>query len=156
MLCQFQVYSKVIQLCMCIYLFFFRFFSHLGYYRILSIVPCAIQQFLVVYLFYIPILYSDIILILCFLSLLFYESPSPLLCHRFVRETRLIVLENIPTFWISNYFCLGLCNLFLLPHISYKLVVISKALVRVRFFVGFFSGKNTLQVMLHTFFYITS
>ena len=24
-------------------LFFYRFFSHIGYYRILSIVPCAIQ-----------------------------------------------------------------------------------------------------------------
>ena len=26
-----------------IYPFFFRFFSHIGYYRILSRVPCAIQ-----------------------------------------------------------------------------------------------------------------
>ena len=48
MLCQFSVYSKVIQLY--IYLFFFKFFSHLGYYRILSRVPCRIQQVLV-YLF---------------------------------------------------------------------------------------------------------
>ena len=32
MLYDFQVYSKVIQLYTC--LFFFRFFSHLGYYRI--------------------------------------------------------------------------------------------------------------------------
>ena len=24
-----------------IYIFFFRFFSHMGYYKILSIVPCA-------------------------------------------------------------------------------------------------------------------
>ena len=30
MLCQFQVYSKVIQLYIYIYLFFFRFFSHIG------------------------------------------------------------------------------------------------------------------------------
>ena len=35
----FQVYSKVIQLY--IYLFFFRFFSNIGYYRILSRVPCT-------------------------------------------------------------------------------------------------------------------
>ena len=35
------MYSKVIQLYM--YLFFFKFFSHLSYYRILSRVPCAIQ-----------------------------------------------------------------------------------------------------------------
>ena len=27
----FQVYSKVIQLCIYMYLFFFQFFSHLGY-----------------------------------------------------------------------------------------------------------------------------
>ena len=33
--------------------FFFRFFSIIGYYKILSIVSCAIQQVLYVYLFYI-------------------------------------------------------------------------------------------------------
>ena len=27
----------------CIYLFFFRFFSIMGYYKILNTVPCAIQ-----------------------------------------------------------------------------------------------------------------
>ena len=48
-----QVYSKVIQLYTCIYSFFFRLFSHTGYYRILSRDPCAIQQVLVGYLFYI-------------------------------------------------------------------------------------------------------
>ena len=53
MLCQFQVYSKVTQLYIYIYPFFFRYFSHIGYYRILSRVPCAIQQVLVDYLFYI-------------------------------------------------------------------------------------------------------
>ena len=50
-LCQFQVYSKMIQLY--IYIFFFRSFSIIGYYKILNIVPCAIQQVLVVYLFYV-------------------------------------------------------------------------------------------------------
>ena len=36
------MYSKVIQLFnIYIYLFFFKIFSHLGYYRELSIVPCA-------------------------------------------------------------------------------------------------------------------
>ena len=53
MLCQFQVYSKVIQLYTYIYLFFFRFFSPISYYRILSRVPCAIQQVLVVYRFHV-------------------------------------------------------------------------------------------------------
>ena len=44
MLCWFQVYCKVIQLYIYIYIyiFFFRFFSLIGYYKILSVVPCAI------------------------------------------------------------------------------------------------------------------
>ena len=49
MLCQFHVDSKVIQLYTLLHLFLFL----LGYYRVLSIVPCAIQQVLVDYLFYI-------------------------------------------------------------------------------------------------------
>ena len=36
-----------------IYICSFRFFSLIGYYKILSRVPCALQQDLVVYLFYI-------------------------------------------------------------------------------------------------------
>ena len=36
-----------------VYIFFLRFFSFIGYYKILSRVPCAIQQVLVGYLFYI-------------------------------------------------------------------------------------------------------
>ena len=36
-----------------IYISFFRFFSIRGYYKIFNIVPCAIQQVLAVYLFYI-------------------------------------------------------------------------------------------------------
>ena len=42
MLCKFLVYSKVIQY-LSIYLFFLIFFSIMVYYRILNIVPCAIQ-----------------------------------------------------------------------------------------------------------------
>ena len=34
--CQFQVYHKMIQLFIYLYLFFFKVFSHLGYYRILK------------------------------------------------------------------------------------------------------------------------
>ena len=37
--CQFQVYSKVNQLHIYIYPFFFRFLSHVGHYRVLSRVP---------------------------------------------------------------------------------------------------------------------
>ena len=40
----FLLYSKVIHLCIYIYLCFFRFFSHRDYQRILDRVPCAIQQ----------------------------------------------------------------------------------------------------------------
>ena len=43
MLCKFQVYSTVIQLYIHIYLLFYRFFSLVGYYKMLSIVPCAMQ-----------------------------------------------------------------------------------------------------------------
>ena len=43
MLCYFLLYSKVIQLYIYMCIFFFRFFSHLGDYRILNRVPCAIQ-----------------------------------------------------------------------------------------------------------------
>ena len=42
----------MIQLYTYMYIFFFRFFSIIGYYRILSIVPCAIQWVLVVYFIY--------------------------------------------------------------------------------------------------------
>ena len=40
LLCWFHVYSKVIELNTCIYLFFFRLFSHTGYYRILNSLCC--------------------------------------------------------------------------------------------------------------------
>ena len=43
----FQEYRKVI------YMFFLRFFSILGYSNLLNIVPCGIQQVLVVYPLYI-------------------------------------------------------------------------------------------------------
>ena len=55
MLCYFQVYSKVIQLY--IHIYFFRFFSLIGYYKILSIVPCAIS------LLFIYFIYSSVYLL---------------------------------------------------------------------------------------------
>ena len=48
------MYGKVIQLYIYI---FYRLFSVIGYYKILRIVPCAIQEDLVVYLFYSRVLY---------------------------------------------------------------------------------------------------
>ena len=50
-LCQFQVYRKVIQLQ--IYIFFFILVSVTGYSTTLNIVPCALQQVFVIYLCYI-------------------------------------------------------------------------------------------------------
>ena len=52
MLYQFLLYSKVNQLYEYIYPLFFRFPSHLGHHRSLSRVPCAKQQVLISYLFY--------------------------------------------------------------------------------------------------------
>ena len=39
--------------CVCVCVFFFRFFYIIHYYKILTKIPCAIQQVLVAYLFYI-------------------------------------------------------------------------------------------------------
>ena len=52
----FKMYSKVIQLRVCVYtifVFLFRLFSILGYYKMPNMIPCAIQQALVAYLLYI-------------------------------------------------------------------------------------------------------
>ena len=48
-----QQSDSVIHTYIYIYIFFFRFFSIIGYYKILSIVPCAIQLVIVGYRFYI-------------------------------------------------------------------------------------------------------
>ena len=48
MLCQFLLFSKVNQLYIYIYLFFFGFPSHLSHRRALSRVPCAIQLVLII------------------------------------------------------------------------------------------------------------
>ena len=51
MLCLFLLYSKVNQFSIYMYPLFFRFSSHIGHYRVLSRVPCAIQEVLTSYLF---------------------------------------------------------------------------------------------------------
>ena len=38
----FKYTTKVIQLCIYLYLLFFKFFFHLSYYRILNRIPCAV------------------------------------------------------------------------------------------------------------------
>ena len=52
--------SKLIQLYIYVYPFSFRFFSHIAYYRVLSRVPCGIQQVLVGYLFKYSSMYMSI------------------------------------------------------------------------------------------------
>ena len=49
----FLLYNRVNLLYIHIYPLFFRFYSHIGHYRVLSRVPCAVQQILISYLFYI-------------------------------------------------------------------------------------------------------
>ena len=95
MLCQFQVYSKVNQLYIYVYPLFFRFFSHIGHHRILSRVPCAIQQVLISCLFYI----QQCVYVTPSLPI----HPLPPRNHRFV-------------FYVCDYFCLVnkfICTIFL-------------------------------------------
>ena len=79
--------------CVCVYIYiyisFFRFFSHIGYYKILSILPCAIQQVFIGFLFYIQ---------QCMTinpNLLIYPSPSlspfPFGSHQFVFYVSLLL-----------------------------------------------------------------
>ena len=49
---QFLLYSKVSQPYVYIYPFFFGFPSHLDHHRVLSRVPCAVQQDYISYLCY--------------------------------------------------------------------------------------------------------
>ena len=53
MLCQFQMYSKVNELYIYVYLLSFRFFPCLSHYRVSSRILCAIKQVLISYPFYI-------------------------------------------------------------------------------------------------------
>ena len=85
MLCQLLVYSKVIQLYIHMYLFFFKFFSYLGYYRILSSISCAIYT---VGPCWLSILFYFIFNIATFLKILFYLFYF-LLHWVFVAERRL-------------------------------------------------------------------
>ena len=50
-----QQSDSVIYIYMCVYVFLFRFFSITAYYKILNIVPCAIQLVLVVLYIYVYI-----------------------------------------------------------------------------------------------------
>ena len=63
MLCEFLLYSKVNQLCIYIYPLFLRFLPHIGFYRVLSKVPCSIQQVLISSLFYVRMDKEDVVLL---------------------------------------------------------------------------------------------
>ena len=102
MLCQFLLYSKMNQLYIYIYPLFFRFFFHIGHYRVLSRVPCAIQQVLNSYLFYIwQCVYVNP-------NLPIYPSPTfPPGNHKFVSTSVTLFLQ------ISSF-----VSFFQNPHIS--------------------------------------
>ena len=116
---QFLVYIKVIQF-MCVYIythahphthtyiFFFIFFSIVVYYRILNIVPCAIQKDLVVYLFYI---YQFVVYLLYILFCIYWlvstnpDSHSvPLLCSLRLGNHKSVVqvCESVAVLQISS------------------------------------------------------
>ena len=69
-MCSFPEYYKVIHLYIYMHFFFVKFLSHLGYYRILSRVPCAIQCVLVGYLFSIETCVYTALLNCCLYALL--------------------------------------------------------------------------------------
>ena len=84
------------------YTFFFIFFSIMIYHGILNIVPYAIQQGLVMYLFCIQQFGSANLKLLIYPS---STSPSPL------RNTSLF---SLPVCFIDKFFCV----IFQIPHIS--------------------------------------
>ena len=49
-LCYFLLYRKVSQLYIYMYILFFRFYSHIDYYRLLSRGPCAMQKVILLFL----------------------------------------------------------------------------------------------------------
>ena len=56
----FPLCSKVTQLLVCTYPLFFGFPSYEGHHRALSRVPCAVQEVLITYLFYIKSSYAQV------------------------------------------------------------------------------------------------
>ena len=73
-----QMNSRVIQSYTYIDPFFFRFFSHTGYYRILSRVPWAVQWVLVDYLLYIQsCVYVNPKLLIYYVGLWVYKTANP-------------------------------------------------------------------------------
>lgn len=67
------------------YLLFFKFFFIIGYFKLLNIIPCAIQQDLVFYLFYIECLSVNPITLVFnkyFLSVYLWLAVRPLVVSK--------------------------------------------------------------------------
>ena len=105
----FLLYSKVIHLCIYIYLCFFRFFSHRDYQRILDRVPCAIQQVSID---------SQSIYYSVHMPSQTLSPPLPLPPVCFVNHKIVFnVCESVYVLQISS--CVSPPFFFLIPHISY-------------------------------------
>ena len=90
MLCQFLQYSKVTQLYIYIYPLFFRFYSHMCHYRVLSRVPCAIQQ----------------VLIICFIQWCVYVNPNlPVYPHLSPLVTISLFSTSVTPFLLNRLIC---------------------------------------------------
>ena len=85
--------------------FFFSFFSHLGHYRVLSRVPCAIRRFLFVsYLFYSNV-YTTVSP-----NLTIYPSPHTILILKYA-EMKLQQIFLVPVSYSSSLgLTLGACK----------------------------------------------
>ena len=84
-MCYFPLYSKVNNLYLDIEPLLFGFPSHLGHHRVLSRVPCAVEQVLIAYLFYSRVCTS--VPIFQFVP----PPPSPFSIHRFVLYIRVSI-----------------------------------------------------------------
>ena len=114
MLCQFLLYTKVNHLYIYICPLFLRFFSHVGYYRVLSRIPCAIQQVLIMSLQSVEwdsLYYTQVLInLLSYIVVCIYQSQSPNLSLPFILGCKwsrgLLVIHDTPKSQIS--FCVNL------------------------------------------------
>ena len=95
MLCLLQVYSQVNQLYIYIYSFFFRFFSQIVHYRVLSNFPVLVSRFLLPINFVYNSAYTNP-------NLLFYpfRQSFPFGNHKFVLKSLSLFLfcEHVPLY----------------------------------------------------------
>ena len=103
MLCQFLLYSQVNQLHM--YPLFWGIFFHVSHYRALSRVPCAMQQFLVTYLYVAVCLYQ-------------FQSSNSSLLHLSSLVTTSLFSAYVTLFLFCKFICTTLldftCKLYMI------------------------------------------